>query len=388
MSGSEWKEFALSEVSEIIGGGTPKTSVPEYWGGNIPWLSVADFNNDSRHVFVTEKTVTEKGLNNSSTKLLNPGDIIISARGTVGALAQLAVPMAFNQSCYGMRAKAPTENDFLYYAIKNITSQIKASTHGSVFDTITRATFDNLKILLPSIQEQKAIAATLSCLDDKIELNNCINKNLEEIAQAIFKSWFIDFESFQDEEFEDSELGKIPKGWKAGTLGDILNLNYGKALPAKKRIKGKIRVYSSAGITGYHNEALINEPSIVIGRKGTIGAVYYSTVPSFCIDTAYFATQNDSKFPLLFMYQLLKELDLGHYNEDSAVPGLNRNTVYAINIVIPPDRVLNQCNNILTTIYNLIFDNLKQTHLLNVVRDTLLPKLMSGEIRVPLKEVQ
>jgi type I restriction enzyme S subunit len=222
MSCSGWNHVSLKEICEIIGGGTPKTSVEEYWNGDIPWLSVIDFNNESRHVFCTEKTITEKGLINSSTKILNPSDIIISARGTVGALAQLAVPMAFNQSCYGIRARNMALNDFLYYGIKNIITQIKANTHGSVFDTITRSTFDNLKIMLPSIEEQKAIAATLSCLDDKIELNNRINKTLEEMAQAIFKSWFVDFEPFQDGEFEDSELGRIPKGWRVGYIGELI----------------------------------------------------------------------------------------------------------------------------------------------------------------------
>jgi type I restriction enzyme S subunit len=137
MSFEKWEKSKISDCCEIIGGGTPKTSVAEYWNGDIPWLSVVDFNNNDRHVFTTEKLITEQGLHNSSTKLLNKGDIIISARGTVGALAQLAIPMAFNQSCYGLRSINSVKNDFLYYAIKNIMNQINANTHGSVFDTIT-----------------------------------------------------------------------------------------------------------------------------------------------------------------------------------------------------------------------------------------------------------
>lgn len=97
--------YKLSETMDIIGGGTPKTSVNGYWGGNIPWLSVKDFNNDYRYVYVTEKTITEEGLKNSSTKLLKRDDSIISARGTVGEMAMIPFPMAFNQSCYGLRAK-------------------------------------------------------------------------------------------------------------------------------------------------------------------------------------------------------------------------------------------------------------------------------------------
>src|SRR5690554_2474356 len=111
----DWTEYKLSEIVDIFGGGTPKASISEYWGGNIPWLSIKDFNSNNRFVYCTEKSITQLGLKNSSTKLLNKGDLIISARGTVGALAQLGKPMTFNQSCYGLRAKPLTINNFLYY---------------------------------------------------------------------------------------------------------------------------------------------------------------------------------------------------------------------------------------------------------------------------------
>src|SRR5690625_3953024 len=114
----EWKEITLAEIVTLIGGGTPKTSVSEYWGGQIPWLSVVDFNNGKKYVFDTEKKITEKGLENSSTKLLEKGDIIISARGTVGVVAMLGKQMAFNQSCYGVRANKNSTNEYVYYLLK------------------------------------------------------------------------------------------------------------------------------------------------------------------------------------------------------------------------------------------------------------------------------
>lgn len=122
---SDWNEVVLSDAIEIVGGGTPKTKIDEYWNGDIPWLSVVDFNDSGRFVFETEKSIAEKGLKNSSTKILNEGDIIISARGTVGALAQLGKPMAFNQSCYGLRAKNDKAvNDFLYYLLVNTVNNL------------------------------------------------------------------------------------------------------------------------------------------------------------------------------------------------------------------------------------------------------------------------
>lgn len=173
---SEWKKISLIEIIELIGGGTPKTSKPEYWNGNIKWLTVKDFNNENRYVYDTEKHITKDGLNNSSTKLLQKDDIIISARGTVGEIAMIPFPMAFNQSCYGIRAKEGVDSDFMYYLIKNSVRKLKRMTHGSVFNTITRDTFSNIHVNIPDINVQQRIAKVLSNIDDKIELNNRINK--------------------------------------------------------------------------------------------------------------------------------------------------------------------------------------------------------------------
>lgn len=176
--GRSGMKYKLSDIVDLIGGGTPKTSVPEYWGGNIPWLSVKDFNNDSRYVYSTEKSITQLGFINSSTKILQKGDIIISARGTVGEIATIPFPMAFNQSCYGLRARNMVNEDYLYYLIKYNIYKLKKNTHGSVFDTITRDTFDSIEVDVPDIETQIEIAAILCDIDSKIELNNKINNNL------------------------------------------------------------------------------------------------------------------------------------------------------------------------------------------------------------------
>ena len=163
----------LSDLIEIISGGTPKTSIKEYWGGEIGWLSVTDFNNDQRFVYSTEKTITKAGVENSSTKFLTMGDVIISARGTVGALAQIGAPLCFNQSCFGLRGKiGVVDNDFLYYSLKNYVKNIVKRSQGSVFDTINLKSFDLMQIDIPeNIKEQRKIAKILSDLDLKIQLN-------------------------------------------------------------------------------------------------------------------------------------------------------------------------------------------------------------------------
>lgn len=169
----------LSNIIDLIGGGTPKTSVAEYWGGDIPWISVKDFKDDNRYIFSTEKTITEAGLTNSSTKLLDVGDIIVSARGTVGKLAMIPFPMAFNQSCYGIRGKKDKiVQTYLYYLLKNSIRLLKNQAYGSVFDTITRNTFANINVSLPSLTKQQAIADTLSAFDALIAENKKINHHL------------------------------------------------------------------------------------------------------------------------------------------------------------------------------------------------------------------
>ncbi len=171
--------YKLSEIMDLIGGGTPKTSEPEYWNGDIPWLSVKDFNNDYRYVYETEKSITNKGLINSSTTMLERDDSIISARGTVGKMAMIPFPMAFNQSCYGLRAKKEiVDPTFLYYLVKHNVYILKKNTHGSVFDTITRNTFEGIKVDIPNMNMQFKIAGILGDIDNKIELNRKINENL------------------------------------------------------------------------------------------------------------------------------------------------------------------------------------------------------------------
>jgi type I restriction enzyme S subunit len=217
--GSEWKRVCLADAVELISGGTPKTTVPEYWGGNIPWLSVADFNTGYRWVSNAEKSITERGISESATTLLNRGDIILSARGTVGVVAQIARPMAFNQSCYGIRGKLEiTETDFVYYLLRHTVSNMKQVAHGGVFDTITRDTFQIIECDLPPLPEQRAIAHILGTLDDKIELNRKQNETLEAMARALFKAWFVDFEPVRakmEGGWRRAHRSCWPNGWRA-----------------------------------------------------------------------------------------------------------------------------------------------------------------------------
>lgn len=365
---------------DIIGGGTPKTSKMEYWNGTIPWLSVKDFNNDFRYVYETEKTITELGLQNSSTKLLKKDDIIISARGTVGELAMIPFPMAFNQSCYGLRAKEDVlDATFLYYLVKHNIALLKKNTHGSVFDTITRDTFNGIEVEIPCKEHQIKIASILSCMDDKIELNNKINANLQQQAEAIFKSWFVDFEPFQNGEFVESELGLIPKGWVVGKLGNVMKISSGKR-PQNKQLNQSeeysIPIIGASGVMAYTNVALTEEKVLVTGRVGTHGVIQKYEMPIWISDNAFqiIATYYE------FVYQHLLKIDYSSLNRGSTQPLITQTDLKNMPIVLPPKVVLDKFEYLMTTYSSMERKNYMENIWLSQIRDCLLPKLMNSEI--------
>ena len=369
---SEWREIPIIECIDLIGGGTPKTTVSEYWDGDIPWLSVKDFNNDFRYVYATEKHITESGLNNSSTKLLQKDDIIISARGTVGEMAMIPFPMAFNQSCYGIRAKEGFDSTFLYYLLKNSISKLKLMTHGSVFDTITRDTFTTLIVSIPDKDTQKVIADTLSAIDDKIELNNKINDNFLQQVYALFESWFVSF---------DQTAGEMPSDWREGTLGEITTITSGKRPPVKQPTatdEVNIPLVGAASIMGFTNAVLYNEPILVTGRVGTHGVVQRFQSPCWTSDNTLVIK---SKF-YEYAFQALQRVDYVNMNRGSTQPLITQTDLKNVSIVIPTEAVLLEYEKIAGTLMAMYESNRKENERLATLRDTLLPRLMNGEIDV------
>lgn len=390
----EWKECKLSEIMDLIGGGTPKTSNPDYWGGDIPWISVKDFNGERRYVGDTEKKITKLGLENSSTKILSKGDIIISARGTVGELAIIPSDMAFNQSCYGLRAKDFVDSCFLYYLLKQSVNILKHNTHGSVFDTITRETFENISVKLPPLPIQQKIAAILSSLDDKIELNNKINTNLEQQAQALFKNWFVDFEPFG---------GKMPERWKMGTIADFGDVVCGKTPSTKvKDYYGDKTPFIT--IPDMHNNVFACYTERYLSEKGELSqkgkTLPQNSVCVSCIATPGLVVMVDepsqtnqqinsiipkdnmsSCYVYLTMYYLADTIKmLG--SSGSTTANLNKEQFSKIAVLIPTTKDLQNFDKLIKPIFENIKNNQHENKKLTSLRDTLLPKLMNGEINV------
>ena len=397
----DWKECKLSEIMTLIGGGTPKTSNPDYWNGDIPWISVKDFNGERRYVIDTEKKITKLGLENSSTKLLSKGDIIISARGTVGELAIIPSDMAFNQSCYGLRAKEYVDSTFLYYLLKQSVSVLQHNTHGSVFDTITRDTFDGITINLPPLATQQKIAAILSSLDDKIELNNKINTNLEQQAQALFKNWFVDFEPFD---------GKMPEGWKEVKFRDICeNITDGVhntvvddpngeyLLLSCKNIKGGILTIASSErkinketFERLRKRTKLAKGDILLSSVGTVGEMYLlNETPNnyeFQRSVAIIKPNTTLISPAFLYESMLFQKDTIIHSAHGAVQQcIFISDVGDFTTILPTLDVIEKFTNIVQPMLETITANQHENRKLSNMRDTLLPKLMNGEIEVNKK---
>jgi len=391
-----WREVSLGEVIEIISGGTPKTSEPKYWGGDIPWLSVVDFNNDLRWVKKTEKTITKEGLKNSATKILKRGTIIISARGTVGALAQVAADMAFNQSCYGIKSiEGVSDQDFLYYSLKFSINKFLKSSHGSVFSTITKSTFDNIKILLPPLPTQKAIAKVLSTFDDKIELLREQNETLEQIGQTLFKEWF--------GKYSPSRPDDLPEGWRVGKLGEVIETFLG-GTPSRSK-----KEYWTNGTIPWINSGKVNDFRITEGSemitqeaveksatkllpKGTVVlAITGATLGQYsrleidaCFNQSVVGLKENEKFKSSYIYFWVAN-NISHiikHASGGAHQHINKENINQTDFIIPTEEYLNEYYKIEDVIMEKVSNNVFQIQTLTQTRNTLLPKLMKGEVLV------
>lgn len=407
---AEWLKTSLIDIVELIGGGTPKTSKAEYWGGNINWLSVKDFNNENRYVYSTEKNITEEGLNNSSTKLLRKDDIIISARGTVGELAMIPFPMAFNQSCYGIRAKDGINGTFLYYLIKHSVRKLKAMTHGSVFDTITRDTFANIEVAIPDIETQQRVAKMLADIDDKVENNQRINNNLEQQAVLLFKKWFIEFDNSSKNMLE-TRFGLVPESFKLLKNGELplvvtdyvangsfaslkANVtlyqepNYAYFIRNTDLKSGTFEVFVDEHSYNFLSKSTLYGGEIIISNVGDVGSVFLCpkldkpmTLGNNIIMLR--PEQENLRYYLYIWFKWLYGQSLIQgIKGGSAQPKFNKTDFKNLPIFLPPDDLLEQFHQIVKPMFELIDENNTENQALTRTRDTILPRLMSGELDV------
>ncbi len=385
----EWKEVRLGEVCEIYGrigfrGYTTNDLVDTPKEGAIS-LSPKNIINGELNLDKCTYIKWDKYYE-SPEIMINPNEIIITKTGSsVGRttfVRRVVHPMTLNPQLVVL--KNISENaEFLSYYIKSALFQsvLKSIVVGSAIPTLSQKNLANLIINVPKeVAYQHRIASILSSLDRKIELNNKINADLEEMAQAIFKNWFVDFEPFKDGKFVDSELGMIPEGWKVGCLGDLITIKYGK--DHKKLEDGTFPVYGSGGFMRFVNSWLYDGESVLIPRKGTLDNIMYVCEKFWTVDTMFFSVPK-MDYVMKYVYNYIKRFDFSKMNEGTSVPSNTAARLNKMPILIPTHEILEMYDETLCPIYNKRKMKDKESRILSLLRDTLLPRLMSGELEVP-----
>ncbi|PTO82880.1 restriction endonuclease subunit S [Vibrio splendidus] len=403
--GSEWKKAKLTEHYEIRSG---LSKPAKDFGSGYPFLT---FKNVFYNYFVPSELTelvqsTEKERAGCSVQR---GDVFLTRTSeTMNELGMSCVALksyensSFNGFCKRLRPKP--ESDLVPEYVGYYLRSPRFRNDMLAFSTMsTRASLNNdmigrLDISYPSPESQRKVAHVLKSFDDKITINRQTNQTLEQMAQTLFKSWFVDFDPVKakmngeqpkgmdaatallfPEKLVESELGLIPEGWEPKQLKEVLELAYGKALKKTDRVAGDVPVYGSGGLTGYHNQSLIEGPGIIVGRKGTVGSVYWEPKAFYPIDTVFYVKPKTG-YSLKYCHLVLQNLGLKDMNTDAAVPGLNRNNAYRLDVITPSEPVLKKFEEMMQSFQSKVDTNNAQNASLESLRDTLLPKLLSGEI--------
>ncbi len=376
----EWKTYPLSELVTLLGDGlhgTPKYSDKgEYYfinGNNLVDGNVL-IKSDTKRVAKDEYLKYRKNLNNRT--------LLVSINGTIGKAAYYKGEKIIlgKSACY-FNVKEEVSKSFIKQVISSqyFLDYLESNFTGSVIKNVSLKSMREFPINLPPLKEQRAIASLLSALDDKIELNLQMNKTLEEMAMALYKHWFVDFGPFQNGKFVESELGMIPEGWVVKNLEYLLDIKYGK--DHKELKEGLIPVYGTGGIMRYVNRSLYEQESILIPRKGSLKNLYYLNTPFWTVDTLFYSRIKHNGFGK-YAFHFLKTLDLESMDVGSAIPSLTTQLLNRIKVVIPQNTEVLKYDESATIWFNIIQSNIEENTTLTTLRDTLLPKLISGEIRV------
>ncbi|MBU7217642.1 restriction endonuclease subunit S [Staphylococcus gallinarum] len=428
----EFKKYKIQEIGEVIGGGTPSTKKNEYYGGNIPWITPKDLSN-FKEVFISEgeRNITEEGLKNSSARTLPSNTVLMTSRAPIGYLAIAKNEVTTNQGFKSIICNESLVKPlFLYYSLKNDMDKIKSLGTGSTFSEISGKVVKNIEINIPSIEYQTIIEYILGNFDKKIELNQKIIANLEELSQTLFKRWFVDFE-FPDAngnpykssggEMVDSELGEMPRGWAIGHFNQFCKKpiagdwgkehqqgNYNKPV---RIIRGAdINDYSKGGKgkspirfileKNFDNKKLMSG-DIIVEISG--GSPTQSTGRTLLINKEILQNSNyglvctnfckvirpvDEKYgewiAYYFNYLYFRDVFFNYENGTTGIKNLDYKSILnTMKIIVPSTQILNNFHNVISN-YKINIQRLgKENDYLSQLRDTLLPKLMSGEIEIP-----
>lgn len=362
-----WNRKKISEVADVIGGGTPSTNKFEYWEGNIPWITPKDLSSyNKRYISNGSRNISQLGLQNSSARILPKGSVLLTSRAPIGYIAIAEQEVCTNQGFKSLVLKEGYNSEFFYYLLKNNIEYIKNMSSGSTFSEISGAQVKNLEFEIPPLETQRKIAKVLSAFDDKIELNNKMNDNLEQQAQAIFNKYFPNI--------------NISNNF----IGNYIKVKRGKNLLSKDAILGKVPVVAG-GLqpATYHNKSNTDAPVITISASGAnAGYINLWHIPVWSSDSSFI--DNSVSENVYFWFVLLKNRQQEIYDSQtgSAQPHIYPQHIENLQISDLDKKLVDEYNKKVTPLFKLIGENKEENKVLEILRDTLLPKLMNGEIDV------
>lgn len=407
-----WRRVKLENLGEIVSGGTPKTSMKEYWNGKVAWLTPKDFSNQKNKYWKKgERSITDEGLKNSSAKLMPKGTVLFTSRAPIGYVGIANTEVSTNQGFKNIIANKENSNEFIYYLLKYITPNIESIAGGSTFKEISASAFKNIEVEVPDLETQEKIASILSALDDKIEINNEMNKTLEEMAQTLFKRWFIDFD-FPNENGEpyrssggkmvDSELGEIPEGWEVTKIENVVNIKRGASpRPIQDFVSDNgipwIKISdATSSISKFLNKTnefiiekgkeksrFIERGTLILSNSATPGIPMIVNLDA-CVHDGWLIFNEYKNITREFLYYVLKyhKENILALSNGSVFRNLKTDILKNYKIILPNLDLIILFNKNLEIIDKYIRNNVEEIQSLTEIRDTLLPKLMSGEIEV------
>lgn len=364
----EWKECTLSDLGTIVGGATPSTKdSSNYENGSIAWITPKDLSTHTeRFISHGERNITEKGLKSCSAQLMPPNSILFTSRAPIGYIAIAKNEVCTNQGFKSIVPNKDTDFMFLYYLLKYNKDNIENLGSGTTFKEVSGSTMRNVPVKVPPLPTQQKIAAILSSIDDKIELNNKINDNLEQQAQAIFKSWFVDGSD------------------KTQTIGDYITPKRGKNLLSKDAVQGEVPVIAG-GLepATYHNLANTKAPILTISASGAnAGFVNLWNVPVWSSDSSFIDSEMTKDVYFWYVLLKLRQKEIFDSQTGSAQPHIYPQHIAVLPIANLDKKKISKFTELVTPFFLQIGINKQENNKLIAFRDTLLPKLMSGEIEV------
>lgn len=413
---SDWKRCTLSDLGEIVGGATPSTINESYYGGDIAWITPKDLSTfQGRFISRGERNITAEGLKNSSARLMPPYSVLFTSRAPIGYVAITENEVCTNQGFKSIVPNTITDYLFLYYLLVHNRKRIENMGSGTTFKEVSGSVMKQIEVSVPSDKtEQSAIAEILGALDNKIENNLKINHHLEQMAQAIYKSWFVDFEPFANGKFVDSELGEIPAGWSIQTIEYLAEKvamgPFGSNIKVETFVESGVPIISGNHLRGlYLNElgynfiteehagrlsnSLVRAGDIVFTHAGNIGQV--ALIPDDCNYPYYVISQRQfylrcdktkalPEYINYFFHSREGQGKLLANASQTGVPSIARPSSHLKNItvVLPPIEVQLEWFETVRAILQILNSNNKESKRLASIRDSLLPRLMSGELSV------